>query len=107
MQPATPVGGGLHVPNVPPLAMLQMPVQHSAAFAHTSPSCVQNEGWLHVPFGQNPEQHSPLSVHALPSVLHSVLSGTHAPPEQVPLQQAAFELHGCLSEVHGEVQTHP
>ena len=37
-------GGGAHVPSVAPAALVQVPLQHEASLAQTSPVCVQNEG---------------------------------------------------------------
>ena len=51
-QPGTPppVGATLHVPSAAPAALVHAPPQHSVSLEHTSPSCVQNDGFaLHTP----------------------------------------------------------
>ena len=45
VQPVVPGAvGSLHVPIVAPLALVQMPPQHSVFVLQMSPVCVQNEG---------------------------------------------------------------
>jgi hypothetical protein len=87
--------------------LLHSPPQHSVLVLHTSPVCVQNDGWLEQrPFEQSFEQHAPFVVHALPDVLHVAFSGWHcfappsAPTAHTPLQQASFAAHAWLSDVH-------
>jgi hypothetical protein len=46
-----------------------------------------------------PEQQSPLAVHALPSVLHLVLSAAHLPVVHVPLQHWLLPVHAVPSEM--------
>jgi hypothetical protein len=96
--------GTEHVPSVMPLAIVQMPPQHSLFVLQTSPVCVQNDGRLeHAPFSQNDEQHSALVEHVLPDVLHVGFNGVHvpAPPSaaapQTPPQQLTFVVHAWLS----------
>lgn len=89
------------------MAFVQMPPQHSVLVLHTSPFCVQNEGWLEqTPLEHSDEQQSELAVQALPDVWHDVLSGVHvfAPPsvvaEHLPPQQLASAVHVFPSEIH-------
>jgi hypothetical protein len=68
-----PPGIAPHVPAVAPLAMVQMPVQHSPSLKQMSPTCVQNEicdGTAHVfVVGlQVPLQQSLSAAHVLPAV---------------------------------------
>jgi hypothetical protein len=60
--------------------MLHVPPQHCAPCVQTSPLWRQNDEAEHTPFEQRPEQHVSLGPHALPSVLHCVLSGWQVPP---------------------------
>jgi hypothetical protein len=53
-----------------------------------------------MPFSQNFEQHCALAVHALPSVLHVLLSGAHVPLVHVPLQHCPLLVHDWLSLTH-------
>jgi hypothetical protein len=46
-----------------------------------------------LPFVHVFEQQSPPVLHALPEVLHPVVSGAQTPPEQLPPQHCAFEVH--------------
>jgi hypothetical protein len=85
--------GSPHVPSAAQAALKQEPPQHSAAVAHTSPFCVQSGVLVQTPPTQSWEQHSASEVQALFSVLHAGFSGTHAPPEQLPLQHDALEVH--------------
>lgn len=95
-----PVGGAPHVPNVAPLAMLHVPLQQLLALVQTSPVWTQNDELSEQrPPEQSFEQQVALVVHALPAVLHVVLSGVHFPPAQVPLQQSPFAVHAALSDV--------
>jgi hypothetical protein len=55
-----------------------------------------------VPLLQNWEQQSPAAVHGLPAVRQVVLSGTHTPAAQLPLQQAAESLHAWASATQDE-----
>jgi hypothetical protein len=96
----------LHVPIVAPLALVQMPPQHSVFVLQMSPVCVQNEGWFEqTPLLQKLEQHSPFVAHVLPEVRQEPLSGVHVPappslaPEHTPPQQLAFEVQALLSEM--------
>jgi len=41
LQNDAPAGGGAHVPTVAPLAIVQVPLQHSALRAQASPVCTQ------------------------------------------------------------------
>jgi hypothetical protein len=51
---------------------------------------------------QKDEQHSPLPAHALPVVLHVVLSGVHVlvPGSHLPLQHSPSLVHAIVSPVH-------
>jgi hypothetical protein len=92
--------GWLHTPSVP-LPIVHTPPQHSASWAHASPSCTQYDDGPHVwPELQNCEQQSVAAMHGLPSVLHVALSGAHLLPEQLPLQQSLLPLHEALSAMH-------
>jgi hypothetical protein len=58
----------------------------------------------HLPPEQSPEQQPPaippspaVTVQGLPAVRQVVLSGTHVPPVQVPLQQLAEVVQAALS----------
>jgi hypothetical protein len=99
-QLAEPLGGGPHVPSVCPDATLQVPVQQSLAVWQASPCCTQNEEAWQVPPLQYPEQQSPATAQALPSVLQPGLSVAHAPLVHVPLQHWAFAVHAALSAAH-------
>jgi hypothetical protein len=67
----------------------------------TSPVWTQNDEAAHTPPEQRPEQHSPLAVQVLPSVLHVVLSGVHMPfAPQLPPQHCALVEHAAPSAVH-------
>jgi hypothetical protein len=81
--------------------LLHAPPQQSEFLAHTSPFWVQNEGGLHTLFTQKLEQHVSVGPHALPSVKHVGLRGVHVPLLQAPPQHEPFDVHGCLSEMHG------
>jgi hypothetical protein len=99
-QLAGPLGAEpAHVPIVCPAAMVHAPVQQSPLFAQASPGCTQNDDAWQVPPEQRPEQHEALDVHALPIVLHVVLSGVHVwLVPHVWLQHWPFDVHGRLSE---------
>jgi hypothetical protein len=66
---------------------------------------MQNEApSAHLPPVQRPEQQPPaippspaVAVQGLPAVRQVVLSGTHVPPVQVPLQQLAEVVQAALS----------
>jgi RNA polymerase sigma-70 factor (ECF subfamily) len=108
VQLAAPVGGELHVPYSAPVLLVQAPPQHSAPVAHTSPFWMHHEEAAHEPLKQSPEQQPALVAQGLLRVLHVVLSGTHVPPEQSPLQQEALEVHIWSSAMHaGRLQTPP
>ena len=106
-QLVAPFGGGLHVPTLPPDAIVHVPEQQSVAFAQMSPSWMQNDepSWQCPPV-HSWEQHSPSVVHVLPAVRQTVLSGTQTPLVQVPLQHLELELHAWLSEMHAVVEAH-
>jgi hypothetical protein len=80
--------------------MVQVPLQHSSGVVHMSPSWTQYEEALQMPLKHSPEQHVFPGPHALPSVLHPVLSGTHVPPVQLWPQQDALEVQAWPSEMH-------
>jgi hypothetical protein len=95
------------VPNVAPVALVQVPVQHSASVAHTSLVCVQKEGWpAHTPLRQTLEQHSSLPPQVLPEVRQLLLSGTHflvppsGPSAHFPPQHSPSTEQVSLSDVH-------
>jgi hypothetical protein len=78
-----------------------MPPQHSPSVAHESPSCVHHDDAPHVPFAlQYDEQHSPLPVHGLPSVLQLALSAAHVPLVHEPPQHWPSCVHDAPSAVH-------
>ncbi len=74
------------MPNVALAALLHKPPQQSLFVAPMSPFCPQYDGCAQMPFAQSVEQHWLPDVHALPSVLHDVLSAAHFPLVHVPLQ---------------------
>src|SRR4051812_9284677 len=82
LQLVAPVSGGPQVPSVAPVATLQIPVQQSVAFPHTSPLWPQNDDALQRPLKHSPEQHSAPAAQVLLRVLQLLLSGTHAPAVQ-------------------------
>jgi hypothetical protein len=89
------------MPSVEPVAPVQTPPQHSASAEHASPSCVHHDDAPHVPLEpQYDEQHSPLPVHGLPSVLQPVLSGAHVPFVHAPPQHWPSCVHAAPSAVH-------
>jgi hypothetical protein len=94
------MGGGPHVPSVWPIGTLQMPPQQSVPAWHVSPCCPQKDGCWQVPPLQYIPQQSALEVHALPSVLQPMLSGTHLPAVQLPPQHWLLLVHVPLSETH-------
>ena len=53
-----------------------------------------------MPFVHVFEQQSLPVLHALPEVLHAVVSGAQTPPVQLPPQHCALEVHFRLSEMH-------
>ena len=74
-----PPGIAPQVPAVAPLAMLQMPVQHSPSLKQMSPICVQNEicdgaAQVFVVGLQVPLQQSASAVQPLPAVWQPVPS---------------------------------
>jgi len=77
-----------------------MPVQQSVFVKHASPGWVQNDDGWQVPFAHRLEQQSQFAEHALPSVLHELLSGWQTLFVQIWLQQSAFLLHIFPSDVH-------
>jgi hypothetical protein len=80
--------------------MVHTPPQQSGPDEHASPSCVQNdEASEQVPPAQSCEQQSVFCMHALPAVLHEVLSGVHV-PLHLPPQHCASLVHAELSERH-------
>jgi hypothetical protein len=89
-----PGAGTSHVPKVALAALLQMPPQQSDPRTHASPVWMQYEA----PSAQCPslphrlEQHWVLPVHALPAVLHELLSGVQV-PLHLPLQHAPSLVH--------------
>jgi hypothetical protein len=87
-------GAGAHVPSFAPAATLHALLQQSDAATHTSPGWPQYDGTEQRPFWHHSEQQSPLCMHALPRVLHAVLSGVHVPPAQAPPQHWPSEAHG-------------
>ena len=93
-QYVAPEGGGAQEPTLLPGAMVHVAEQHSLPFEQMSPVCTQNEdpSW-HLPPEQSFEQHSPSAAQELPAVWHAVLSGTHFPVVQVPLQHLAPLVH--------------
>ena len=103
VQPVVP-GGLVWVqrPMVAPACFVQIPPQHSALAAQTSPFCVQYEPLAQRPPLQSLEQQSEPVVQALPLVRHDGLSGAQvpSPPRQLPLQHCAELVHGLLSDVH-------
>jgi hypothetical protein len=93
------------VPSGWPAVKLHAPLQQSAADAHESPGCVQNDAGAQTLPAHSPEQHSVLWLHELPSVLHVLLSGVHV-PLQTPLQHCDGEEQASPSDVQaGMVQT--
>jgi hypothetical protein len=77
-----------------PDAIVQTPPQQSGPCVHASPFWMQNdEAMEQVPDAQRVEQHSVLDEHALPAVLHVVLSALHVPPEHDPPQHCASVVH--------------
>jgi hypothetical protein len=109
LQLLAPAGGAPHVPRVCPCGIVQTPPQQSGPFAHTSPSCVQNDDAIEqCPETQSCEQQSPFCAHALPDVLHDVLSAVHVPlPPHTPPQHCALLVHAWPSETHAPVSQRP
>jgi hypothetical protein len=101
LQKDAPAGGAPQVPSVAPAAIVQTPPQQSGPCEQVSPFWMQNdeaiEQWPDV---QSCEQHSELWVHALPDVLHDLLSAMQVPPEHVPLQQSVPAVQACPSDTH-------
>jgi hypothetical protein len=94
LQKLEPAGTAPQVPIVMPLAIVHTPPQQSGPWVHASPFWMQNdEAMEQVPDAQSDEQHSVLAEHALPAVLHVVLSGLQVPPEHEPPQHCASVVH--------------
>ncbi len=77
-----------------PAAIEHSPEQQVDAWTQVSPD------WMHqaAPSWQAPslqkwEQQSPPTAQGLPAVRQLLLSGSHTPPAQLPLQQADDVLH--------------
>jgi hypothetical protein len=99
LQKLAPAGGAPQVPSVAPAAIVQTPPQQSGPCEQVSPLWMQKEDAIEQwPEAQSFEQHSELCAHALPDVLHDLLSAVQLPPEHVPLQQSALAEHACPSE---------
>jgi hypothetical protein len=93
------------VPSAAPACFVQLPPQQSVALAQTSPSCLQKEGSEQSPPLQSFEQHSAASPHALPVVLHALLSGLQTPPPvpfgtHDPPQHSSLAPQAWLSATH-------
>jgi hypothetical protein len=99
LQNVDPDGGEPHVPSVLPVAMLHFDEQQSVSFEQTSLVCTQNDdpSWQWPPVHRC-EQHSVSAVQVFPAVWHAVVSATHLPEVQVPLQQSPFAAHFAPSE---------
>jgi hypothetical protein len=103
-----PLGGSPQVPTVAPVAMSQVPVQHSSARVQMSPCCVQKEECrAHFPFVQRPEQQSSLFPQVLPAVLHPVFSATQEPLTQLLLQHCAAPVQVAPSETQALAEHAP
>jgi hypothetical protein len=102
LQNEAPAGGAPQVPSVAPAAIVQTPPQQSGPCEQASPSWMQNDDAIEqCPVAsQSFEQQSPLVVHALPDVLHDVVSAWHLPPEHEPLQQSVPVMQAWLSDAH-------
>jgi hypothetical protein len=91
------------------LLLLQMPPQHWAPVAQTSPFWMHQDEARQKPPEHLPEQHCAPVVQGLLSVLQEVLSGAQAPVVQLPLQHCALLVQALVSAVHvvGRLQTPP
>jgi hypothetical protein len=87
---------------MPPVAMLQMPPQHSVSCAHASPFCTQYDDPAQILDElQKPEQQSVLAPQVLPAVLQTLLSGVHVfDAEHMPLQHSLSAAQVWLSDTH-------
>jgi hypothetical protein len=81
-----------------PVPFLQSPEQQPLLSLQTSPVWMQKDApSLQMPSWQRVEQHCVLSVHGLPEVRQTVLSGWHTPPVQLPPQHSLELAHAARS----------